>query len=1048
MSEGGPWEPALSEARVAEAASLFPDPARFLAACRAAPLPEQALVETLEIIRARRRRRPTRDPTGTDRWLTRATRLAGSSRFAARLLRRHPRLIEWLLAREDAGWPKRKGRLRQQLLVVGDRPEALKHLLRRHRLRTLLEIADRDLGGSSRFGAVVEALSNQADTLIQAALEVAYRHAVARWGALPGSKPEGATPALCILAMGKLGGRELNYSSDVDLIVVYDQEGETGGGHDGSVSAFTFAAAVVEELSHLLSDATEDGEALRVDLDLRPEGRSGPLASSIPALEQYYSTFGRTWERQAWIKARPAAGDLELGAAAIEMLRPFVYPRSLDHRAIDAISAMKFELDRQVRARGHADSDLKLGRGGIRTIEFIVQALQLLQGGKNPELRQRGTLEAIRRLEFAGLLDASQAQDLSEAYVLLRRVEHLLQLHENRQTHRLPGDPERLRGLARALGLAAQDPDQEDPKDAVDPGVRLLTRLDEHRDRVQRFGDQRFGSSGEEILSPQVEKALAALGDREALVEVCAEAGFDDPETAAAHLGQLARRPLGPFGRAATPELRTLARDLLSEVLAAPDADAALEYLARFLTALPGPAAPGLLRTLSQRPPLRALLVSVFGSSHHLSRTLLGHPELLDDVLLRGPSSTCRDRAELDAIWARRSRGTGPGESELELDDEDLYAALRRFRGEEALRIGIQDVAGAITLPQVSAQLCALAELCLEACLDRSAGWAEKRWGWPTTRSGQPVSLSVVAMGRLGSGEMGYGSDLDLIFLYQGEGSTDGGERESIEAQEFFARLAQRAISALTLPMAAGKLYAIDTQLRPSGSQGALVTSLTAFEAYHRASAQVWERQALTRARVVARLHAPASAEAGAEAEAHLGEALRQACYEHGLPEASLRTTIREMRERQRRDRALEAPGRRDPRAGWGGLIDVEFVVQYLQLVHGPTEPRLRISNTAQALGIASTLGLLPPKRGPRLVECWDFLRRLENRLRIVHDRPIHAFPTHGSKLDALARRMGYHQGEMTLLKESAGLSLLEEYERVTTEVRRIFDEVLGGGTP
>ncbi|MDF1566112.1 MAG: bifunctional [glutamate--ammonia ligase]-adenylyl-L-tyrosine phosphorylase/[glutamate--ammonia-ligase] adenylyltransferase [Deltaproteobacteria bacterium] len=1030
MSAGDPATPALPAARVAEARDLFSDPEPLLAACRAAPLPEQALLETLEIVRARRRRSARRDPTLDPAWLARAARLAGSSRFAARLLRRHPRLVEWLQAREEAGWPDRTDRLRGRLHAAAGHREVQLRLLRHYRRRSLLEIADRDLAGTLRLGEVFQALSDQADTLIGAALELAHAGARRRWGELPGGDPAAATPGLAVLALGKLGGQELNYSSDVDLLAVYAQEGETSGGEEGAVPAFTFAAAVVEETKALLGETTEDGEALRVDLDLRPEGRSGPLANSLSSLEQYYATFGRTWERQAWIKARPAAGDLAVGRRALDTLQAFVYPRSLDRRALEAISAMKGELDREVRRRGHEASDLKLGRGGIRTIEFIVQALQLLHGGKDPALREPATLEAIRRLQFAGHLDGLQATELSEAYVLLRRVEHLLQLHENRQTHRLPVDPARLQGLARALGL-------HDPA-ADDPAAPLLARLDEHRESVQRFGDRRFGSSEESeesdrALAEAAATLLSLLEDREALTEACGRAGFDDPSTAAAHLGQLARRPLGPFGRAATPKLRGLARALLIEVLLAPDPDAALEYLTRFLTALPGPAAPGLLSLLAERPPLRALLLSVFGSSHHLARTLLNHPELLDEVLLRGRSPGPRRRSELEALWQERR----PAPTE---DDELHFAALRRFRGEEALRIGIQDVAGVITLPEVSRQLTELAELCLEACLDRACAWAEARWGWPVDAGGGAVGLSVVALGRLGSGEMGYGSDLDLVFLYHGRGQSPGGSREGVEAQELFARLAQRAISALTLPMAEGRLYAIDTQLRPSGSQGALVASLEAFQAYHRSEAQVWERQALTRARVVSHRPAP---------EPALAQALEQACYGgEPLEEEVLRGAIRQMRERQRQDRSKEASGRKDPRAGWGGLIDIEFIVQYLQLRHGADEPRLRTPATGQALAIASEAGLFPPMQGPRLLECWDFLRRLENRLRIVHDRPIHAFPTHGPKLDALARRMGYHQGEMSRIEESAGLSLLGEYERVTTDVRRIFEEVLGRENP
>jgi len=661
-----------------------------------------------------------------------------------------------------------------------------------------------------------------------------------------------------------------------------------------------------------------------------------------------------------------------------------VFRKYFDLKAIDDMRRLKARAEKE--AARAAGVDLKLGKGGIREIEFFVQALQLLHGGRDPNLRVRGTLKALERLLYAGLISSRDRDELSEAYVALRRLEHRVQMVAERQTHSVPEEPREQERLARRAGY---------------PDAGAMEReLHLHRARVEaRFRDLLRVAGG---AAPGEDPRASAAADPEASVEeraaALAELGFDQPDASAEELQRLSRKRGTPFH-----ELQPLGPSLVLELAAAPDPDQAVRHLADLFGSLANPRATSDL--LAQGPRTARLLVSLFGSSDFLSRGLLRHPELIDQLVHRGSAPLVREKADLASDLANRLRGH---------DVEESLSEMRRFRNEEVLRIGLHDVAGALDVEQVSRQLSDLADVCVEACFSLAQAEVEKRWG------ARDATMVVVALGKLGGRELGYHSDLDLLFLYSSPG-------EHAENHEYFARIAQKLISHLTLPLREGALYRIDTRLRPSGSAGPLVISFAALAAYHAREARLWERQALLRARPVAgdeALFARAAA-----------QVLEPSLF-RPMDRAAAAQELLAMRERMEREIAAESGGQYNSKLGRGGLVDVEFAVQFLQLTYGAAHPRICTASTPQALEALLQEGLLAAQDHAPLARGYRFLRRLESRLRIVRDRSVDRLPESGPELLRLARRMGYSGPR-------AGEELLADYQRSTGEVRAAFLRVL-----
>jgi glutamate-ammonia-ligase adenylyltransferase len=910
------------------------------------------------------------------------------------------------LATERAGWPT----LLDQVLdgasrdaaghrralaaagVAGPLPRAeLQAALRRHRRRELVRIGGRDLLGLASVDATVREISALAEGVIEAAVNAVRARLEAEWGAGRGG--------FTVLGMGKLGGDELNYSSDVDLVYVYERDGEQA---DGRTLA-QFFSRLAEEVTRALREPTADGLVFRVDLRLRPGGGEGPVALSVPAALSYYETWGETWERAAWLKARPVGGDRELGERLLAELVPFVYRRYLDFGTIEDLKRMKRQVDASLRAPGAASRDVKLGRGGIREVEFFVQAQQLVHGGKDARLRLRSTLAGLEALAAAGYVERPVADRLAAAYRFLRDVEHKLQIVQERQTQLVPRDPEELLGLARRLGFHGAD--------AVASFEAARTR---HTNAVRDAFDALFHAAEEERrreAAPELALLVEELDQEEQALGRLGRLGFRDVAAVYADLRLLRDGPPhAPASARRRQALAALAPALIAEITRSAAPERALRHLATFITTIG--ARTSYLHLLLENPGVMRLLVRLFATSEFLSAFFLRHPELLDSLVRADLVRVTRTREDLATELASRLAAAPDLEAELD--------TLRRFRHEEFLRIGVHDIEGTLAPGEVGPELTRLAETCLEAALRIARREVLTRTGLPAAPATE--GLVVVAMGKLGSAELTYASDLDLIFVY------DAGDPERWAGRavphEVFTRIAQRAISALQTPTREGLAYRIDTRLRPSGNQGPLVSSLEAFAAYHRTSAQVWERQALIRARVVA--GPPAL---GARLEA----VVTQFVYGRGLEAAEV-AEIARMRTRIERERG-GPEGQVNVKTGRGGLVDVEFLVQMLQLRYGQTHPGIRKRGTTAAIAALAAEGLLAADDARALADGYAFLHAVESRLRLERDQPIEATDLDADALLSLARRLGYEGTDAAAIA-----ALRADHGRHRDAIRAVYD--------
>jgi [glutamine synthetase] adenylyltransferase / [glutamine synthetase]-adenylyl-L-tyrosine phosphorylase len=896
---------------------------------------------------------------------------------------------------EDRRAAEAHGRALAALGVAGMVPrDVLDARLRLYRRREQLRIGGRDLLGLATVDDTVRELSALADAVIEAAVSRTRARIAADWG-------DDAPAAFVVMGMGKLGGQELNYSSDVDLVYVYERDGE----HPGGRTLREFFVRIAEEVTRTLAEVTGDGFCFRVDVRLRPGGGEGPLAVSLPALVSYYESFGQTWERAVWLKGRPVAGSAALGRMLAEELTPFVYRRFLDFGMLDDLKAMKRRVDASLRDPSARARNVKLGRGGIRGIEFWVQAQQLIHGGKDPRLRERGTLPALATLAAADYAPAEETTPLAAAYRFLRDVEHKLQIVHDRQTQIIPADPHELRALVRRMGFLGPAGEAEFWREharhtgAVDAAFTALF----HGAEEERRRDVR----------PELATLVDSLDQEEHALWQLGQLGFTDVEAAYRDLRLLRDGPpYAPASPRRREALAALVPSLVAEIADSAAPGRALHQVASFITTIG--ARSSYLHLLLENAGIRRLLVGLFATSEFLSSFFLRHPELLDSLVRADLVRISRSRDDLARDLAARLEAAEDFESELDI--------LRRFRNEEFLRIGVHDIQGELRPPEVTAQLSALADVCLSAALGMARRDVTRKLDLPPD---PPTNgLTVLAVGKLGGEELNYHSDLDLIFVY------DTGDpawwHDRIAPHEFFTRVAQRTMSVLQTHTREGVAYRIDTRLRPSGNQGPLVTSLDAFEAYHRTSAQLWERQALIKGRPVG---GPTTL------RTRLEGAVAGFVYGRGLEPAEVREVHR-MRERIAAQRGESDGQLVNIKTDRGGLVDVEFAVQMLQLRHGHAEPRVRRRATRHALLALAETGLLPGADAQVLRQGYDFLRALEGRLRIERDQPVEALDTDPEALRGVARRLGYGGDERAVT------ALRTDHQRHRAAIQAAYDRV------
>jgi glutamate-ammonia-ligase adenylyltransferase len=848
------------------------------------------------------------------------------SRYASRLRAAQAELFAAVASALDASFAVSG----DEAAALGDPPDpaTLARSLRKLRQRVFLGTLLRDLTGRADLLEVCGVMTGLAQASISASV-VAHHRWLAEAHGDPVGAESGAKQELIVVGMGKLGGGELNASSDIDLVFVYPESGTTDGARP--IANQEFFERLGRRVIAALGEVTGDGFVFRVDMRLRPYGDSGPLCSSFLALENYLIAQGRTWERYAWLKARPLSGAQ--GSALERLVEPFVFRKYLDY---DAYGGLR-EVHRQIRGQGRLKDyahNVKLGPGGIREIEFIVQALQLVRGGREPALRARGTLPALAALDDRGLLPSAAVTELSDAYAFLRNVEHRLQYRDDAQTHDVPADVDSMSRLARASGFA-------DAKG-------FSTTLSSYRAAVDRHFDAFFGDAGDEHEDP-----FAVLWrdpvDSAAHRALLEDAGYADPGLLLAQLVRVRESSrYRQLPAASRHRFDTLLTQLLRVAAQTAQPQPTFFRLLTLLETISGRSA--YLALLVEHPPVLPRLAQLLSASAWAAEYLARHPILLDELLDSGALLTEPDWQEWRAELAGQIAAHG-NDAERQID------ALRHFQQAQTFRLLAQDLDGRLSIERLADHLSALADIVLDATLKLC-------WTQLHGHDAPPPKFAIIGYGKLGGKELGYASDLDLVFLYD-----DADEA----AEQRYARLAQRLNTAVTSMTGAGRLYDTDLRLRPDGASGLLVSSLTAYRSYQRRNAWTWEHQALTRARFVA-------------GDASIGtsfELERESILRMPRDAAVLRADVLAMRERMHA--AHPNPSALfDLKHDRGGMVDIEFAVQYLVLAHAHAERELtrNVGNIA-LLGMCAQLGLVPAAIALTSAEAYREYRRLQHQVRL-----------------------------------------------------------------
>ena len=954
------------------------------------------------------------DPSSfVDKWLCQPDSLAvllqlfATSQYFSELIIADSNHIEFLWERGHTHLDPKllRGRILEELADDTANEAVILEAIRRYRHRELLRIGYRDIVLGEPLEEITASISDLADCLVDVALTIAYRRRAARTG--DPRTADGKLSRLVILAMGKLGGRELNYSSDIDLIVVYDQDGQTDGRR--AMGNAEFFADVVRDVIKLLSVATASGQAYRVDLRLRPHGAQGPLCLSLENTLAYYDRHGRTWERQALVKVRPIAGSMRLGEEFLRGIEPFVFRGYLTHFEINEIKAIKRKIESKSCSTGIDAVDLKTGHGGIRDIEFVTQFLQLVNGGAQPRVRDRNTLRALQKLARYGCINQDERTAMETAYRFLRKAEHRLQFMFDLQTHRLPDDPQELDRLAQRFGYLAGD--------AVAPREQFLADLHAITERNRAilnhlmhdlFPHEESGADGE----PETDLILDTHAGRETITEVLAKYRFADIDTAYRNLTLLAREEV-PFLSSARCRhfLASIGSELLRAVAEAPDPDMALTNLEKVTASLGAKGA--LWESFNRNPSMLRLYVNLCSWSQFLSEILINNPGMIDELLDTLAQARTPSRPELTDELDRLVKGA-----------REIDPILHGFKNTRLLQIGVNDILSKCQIRETTQQLSELAEAVVRVVADRHWEYLVAEHGQPTIAGDRhrPCQYVLLGLGSFGGCELTYHSDLDLVLVYDGDGTTvvDGTrpQRGSTSNHDLYTELAQRIMRTIGQLGPLGRLYSLDFRLRPAGRSGSLALPLDRFQQYYQgAMAALWERQALTRARVVA-----GDVEAGERVTAAIQEVLCEPVWQSEWGEE-----IAQMRARLEQSRGVT-----DLKRGQGGLADVVFAVQMLQLKHAADHPQILEPNIWTALERIRDAQLCSQQTHATFTDGYTFLRTLESRMRIVHNVSRSNLPDDADELKKLAQRLGYDGND-------ADQKLQSELNRWRTDIRQEF---------
>lgn len=854
------------------------------------------------------------------------------SPFLARVLNSHPDLKSTLTA--DFLQPFTRQDIAEYLNACStiEHEAALKSHLRCLRLQVLARLIVRDLNGLADLNEVMHTMTHLAELCVQRATQWLTQSLSQQYGwpcAVRKSVKTDQIQSLIVVGMGKLGGRELNVSSDIDLIFAYEEEGETNGRK--VISNQEYFTRLCRKLIHILDDVTEDGFVFRVDMRLRPFGSEGALVSSLDALENYYQLYGREWERYAWIKGRVILGPEE---KLHHLLKPFVFRKYLDFSVIANLRLLKDQIQQDVN-RKDLHHNIKLGRGGIREIEFIAQVFQLIRGGKEPELQIRPTMQVLQALVEKHMIDADTVHHLNQAYVFMRTLEHRLQYYEDAQTHDLPKNDAHRLVIAHAMRMPTW--------------ADLSMRIASHRAYVTSVFNKIF--SYQQSTDHHADSALhlwTNLRQDEVVINAIATLGYPEPQHVLDKLFQLKNsHKISHLPEASQTRLNVVMPML---VAACAKHDNSMDTLLRALT---------LIETICRRasylaffaeyPNVLERLIDLLSASPWLAAYITQHPILVDNLSASTRFEEIDFAAQKADILNKLTLFAG--------DTEQQMNVLREFHQRILFKIACEDVFNHLGLTRVSSLLSALADMVLQVVMQ--VVWQSLPYKHQAT-----PSFAIIAYGKYGSKELGYSSDLDLVFLYQDTHA---------DARDIYAKYAARLISWLNTFTSSGILYEIDTQLRPDGNSGLLVTSVERFLNYQQEKAWVWEHQALTRARFAT----------GDSAVGHAFTAIRQKILTQDRNQQTLRKEIVHMRQRMR-DAHSNTSEQFDLKQGMGGMIDVEFIAQYLIVINAREYPSLLEQwGTAETIQLCAELGLIDEALGNKVAEYYYMYRSQQHAMRL-----------------------------------------------------------------
>ncbi len=792
----------------------------------------------------------------------------------------------------------------QQQVILSE--NELMSALRRFRRREMIRIAWRDLAGWALLSETLLDLSLLAESCIQFSLDFLYQQACQRFGTP--CLTSGKAQQLIVLGMGKLGAWELNFSSDIDLIFAYAEDGVLADRKQTRYSEFF--TRLGRRLIKVLDEVTAEGFVFRTDTRLRPFGESGPLVMNFDGMEAYYLTQAREWERYAMIKARPVAGDPESGARLMAMLKPFVYRRYLDYGAFEELRLLKLKINEELQRKDRLDN-IKLGAGGIREIEFIGQAFQLIRGGQEPALQQRGIIPVLKILGKMRLLDETTAEQLINAYGFLRRLENHIQQYQDKQTHALPEEVQSQWLLAFSLGF--------------DDWKSFKTELDQVRHFVHTAFEDVFALDSPQNINQESRLAWIGEAGEAVLTGYLIKLGYRQPDIILEDLQKFKQATaIKRLSRRGAAILDRLMPQILENLGQVSNPEQTLKRILGLFESVAGRNV--YLSLLAENPQALRQLIRLVSASPWISDYLSRYPALFDELLDTRTLYEPLDRQDLAEQLARQL-------SKTDIDDEEqLMIALRKFKQTHVLRVAAADIMGVIPLMVVSDYLTCIAETILQQTLHHAWRLLAKKYGVPKDNPQPGAGFGILGFGKLGGLELGYGSDLDMVFLYDcsdGQALTDG--NKAISCAQFYARLGQKIRHLLQTKMLCGQLYEVDMRLRPSGNAGLLVTHVCVYEDYLRNNAWTWEHQALLRARFIT-------------GDKNIETAfipIRRNILCLPRDNGQLKREVREMREKMRSHLDVQNPDKFNLKQSKGGIADIEFIVQFKVLAHAWEKPEL-----------------------------------------------------------------------------------------------------------